>query len=73
MTFNPFLTNVPLPYPLKTSKHLQFSDVFKGYISVTIVENGLKKFDCNLNWRKDGADYNDENDFIVLLLPQMSH
>ena len=42
-TFNPFSTNVPLLYPLKTSKNRRFSDVFRGYRSGTLVENDLIK------------------------------
>ena len=38
---NPFSTNVPFLYPLKISENLRFSDVFRGYRSVTLVENGL--------------------------------
>ena len=38
---NQFSTNVPLLYPRKTSKNLSFSDVFRGYRSGTLVENGL--------------------------------
>ena len=38
---NPFSTNVPLLYPLKTSKNFWFSDIFRGYRSGTLVENGL--------------------------------
>ena len=48
--FNPFRTNVPLLYPLKTSEKLQFPDVFKGYRSGTLVQNGLIRIywtDCN--------------------------
>ena len=41
-SFNPFSTNVPLLYPLKTSENLLFSGVFKGYRSGTLVENGLR-------------------------------
>ena len=37
---NPFSTNVPLLYPLKT-ENLRFSDVFRKYRSETLVENGL--------------------------------
>ena len=37
----PFSTNVPLLYPLKTSENLCFSDVFRGYRSGTLVENGF--------------------------------
>ena len=28
---NPYSSNVPLPYPLKTYENLRFSDVFRGY------------------------------------------
>ena len=38
---NPFSTNVPLLYALKTSEHLQFSNVFTGYRIGALVENGL--------------------------------
>ena len=41
---NPFSTNVSLLYPLKTSENLWFSDVFRGYGSGTLVENGLKRW-----------------------------
>ena len=39
--FNPFLTNLPLLYLLETSENRRFSDVFRGYGSETLVENGL--------------------------------
>ena len=42
---NPFSTNVPLLYPLKTYKNLQFS-VFRGYGSGTLVEHGFSKPAC---------------------------
>ena len=38
---NPFSSNVPLLYPLKTSENFRFSDVFRGYRSGTLVENRL--------------------------------
>ena len=38
---NPFSTNAPLLYSLKTSENFQFSDVFRGYRSGTLIENGL--------------------------------
>ena len=38
---NPFSTNVPFLYSLKTSDILWFSDVFKGYRSGILVEKGL--------------------------------
>ena len=37
---NLFLTNILLPYPLKTSENQRFSDVFRGYRTGTLVENG---------------------------------
>ena len=39
--FNPFSTNVPHLYPVKTSENQKFSDVFSRYKSETLVENGL--------------------------------
>ena len=42
ITINPFSTNVSLLYPLKTSENLSFTDVFRGYRSGTLVENGLR-------------------------------
>ena len=44
MLINPFSTNVPLLYPLQTSENRRSSDVFKGYSSGTLVENGLIYF-----------------------------
>ena len=41
--FNPFSTNVPLLYPLKTSENRRFSDAFRGYRSETSIENGLNE------------------------------
>ena len=38
---NPYSTNAPLPYSLKIRENLQFSDVFRGYRSGTLVQNGL--------------------------------
>ena len=50
---NPFLINIPLLYPLKTSKKQRFSDVFRGYRSGTLVENGVVfKNDLFLSARK---------------------
>ena len=40
--FNTFSTNVPLLYTLKTSENPRFSDVFRGYRSGKLVENGLR-------------------------------
>ena len=42
---NPFSTNVPLPYPMKTSENRRFSDVFRGYKSGILIKNGLSM--CN--------------------------
>ena len=47
--FNPFLTNVPLLYPMKTLENRRFSDVFRGYRSGTFVENGLI-FNVESSW-----------------------
>ena len=38
---NPFSTNVPLLYPLKTSENLSFSDVFRRYRSGALVEHWI--------------------------------
>ena len=38
---NPFSTNVPLLYPLKTTENLRVFYVFKGYKSRTLVGNGF--------------------------------
>ena len=40
--FNPFSTNVPLLYTLKTSENRMFSDIFRRYRSGTLVGKGLK-------------------------------
>ena len=48
---NPFSTNVPLLYPLKTTENLRFSDVFRGYRSGTLVENGLTNFSSSLKFQ----------------------
>ena len=37
---NPFQANVPFLYPLRTSKSVCFSDVFRGYRSGDLVEIG---------------------------------
>ena len=50
LKFNPFSTNVPPLYRLKTSKNLRFSDVFRGYRSGTLVENGLTVNDYARNF-----------------------
>ena len=41
--FNPFSINVPLYITIKRSENLRFSDVFQGFWSGTLVENGLTK------------------------------
>ena len=46
--FNPFSTSVPYLYPLKTLENRRFSDIFRGYRSGTLVENGLKTMPFNL-------------------------
>ena len=40
------LTNVPLLSSLKTSENLLFSDAFRGFRSVALVENGLICCEC---------------------------
>ena len=40
VVFNPFSTNLLL-FPSKTSENLWFSDIFRGYRSGTLVENGI--------------------------------
>ena len=40
-TINPFSTTAALSYSLEISENLRFSDVFKGYKSEKLVENGL--------------------------------
>ena len=42
--FNPFLSNIPFIYPLKTSENKRFSDVFRGYKKGTLETNGLMFF-----------------------------
>ena len=42
LPFNPFSTNIPLLYLLKTSENWRFSDIFRGYRSESLVENGLR-------------------------------
>ena len=41
LTFNPFRATGLFLYPLKTSKNLCFSDVFRGYRKRTVPSNGL--------------------------------
>ena len=36
-----FSSNVPLLYPLKTSENRKSSNIFRGYRSGTLIENGL--------------------------------
>ena len=45
--FKRFSTNVPILDSLKTPENLRFSDVFKGYRSGTLVENGLAQPNTN--------------------------
>ena len=39
--FNLFSTNAPLLYPLAPLENLRFSDLFGGYRSEALLENGL--------------------------------
>ena len=40
-TFNPFLTNIPILYPLKTPENQVFFGVFRGYKMGILAENVL--------------------------------
>ena len=40
---NPFSTNIPLLYPLKTLENWRISDVFRGHRKRTSFENGLMR------------------------------
>ena len=40
---NPFLTNVPISYPLKTPENVRFFRVFRVYKMGTLARNGLTK------------------------------
>ena len=42
-SFNPLMSSVTFLYPLKTSEKLRFSDVFRGYKTVALDINGLKR------------------------------
>ena len=42
ISVNPFSTNVPFLYPLKTSENRRFSDVFRGYRKKPVTRNRLK-------------------------------
>ena len=41
-TFNSFLANAPILYPLKTPENLWLSGIFKGYKMGTLAINGKK-------------------------------
>ena len=41
LNFNPFLTNVPILYPLKTAEKQRSSGVFRGYGMGTLTRNGI--------------------------------
>ena len=41
LVFNPFLTNVPISYPLKTPENFWFSGIFRGYQMGTLTRNEL--------------------------------
>ena len=42
-TFNSFLANAPILYPLKTPENLWLSGIFKGYKMRTLAINGKKR------------------------------
>ena len=41
MVLNPFLTDVPILYPLKAPENLWFSGACRGYKMITSAKNGL--------------------------------
>ena len=41
IALNPFLANVPISYPLKTTEHQRYSGVFWGYKMGILVRNGI--------------------------------
>ena len=47
---NPFSTNVSFLYPLQTSENWRFSDVFEGYRSGVLIENGLNTVTMHANY-----------------------
>ena len=49
--FNSFHVYGLFRYPLKTTENLRFSDVFRGYRSGTLVENGLTNFSSSLKFQ----------------------
>ena len=64
---NPFSTNVPRLYPLKTSENLRLSDVFRGYRSRTLVENGSKNHN-KINWQQSSC-FSNFNSFLSRFTP----
>ena len=71
VAINPFSTNVPLLYPLKSSENLRFSDIFRAYKSGTLVENGLIKSiskSCSQVFHRTAAFIN----FTKFLSPKVS-
>ena len=47
-SITPFLANVLILYPLKTSEKLRFSYVFRGYKMGTLATNGLNQVEEKL-------------------------
>ena len=64
---NPFSTNVPRLYPLKTSENLRLSDVFRGYRSRTLIENGLKNHN-KITWQQSSC-FSNFNSFLSRFTP----
>ena len=56
---NPFLTNVPILYPLERPENQRFSGVFRGYKIRTLTRNGLviALSYVILKWRDDFCIY----------------
>ena len=53
---NPFSSNFPLLYLLKTSENRIFPHIFKGYKSGTLVENGFGIIVRQLNINTKGTN-----------------
>ena len=49
---NPFVTNVPILYLLKTTENLGFSGIFRGHNMGTLTEDGLIVFHHNNHKKK---------------------
>ena len=64
---NPFSTDVPLLYPLKTSENQRFSDAFREYESETLVKNESFNFYSPWNYQKRFSEDSGENKIRLIL------